>query len=138
MTWVSLLPRTTVRLREPVLEPLPDSILRNDFIAVLAAFVAINTIVYVTLAVAKILPKFYLRDWLAASNRRSETRSIHPDAAIGGPTGGQHAHRHDGGDHIGHARGQVRHVSSPPVIRSRSGRRASNRPASPGTGPRCP
>jgi len=43
---------------------LPDSILRNDFIAVLAAFVAINTIVYVTLAVAKILPKFYLRDWL--------------------------------------------------------------------------
>ena len=67
---------------------LPDSILRNDFIAVLAAFVAINTIVYVTLAVAKILPKFYLRDWLAASNRRSETRSIHPDAAIGGPTGG--------------------------------------------------
>jgi hypothetical protein len=24
------------------------------------------------------------------------------------------------------------------VIRSRSGRRASNRPASPGTGPRCP
>jgi hypothetical protein len=67
---------------------LPDSILRNDFIAVLAAFVAINTIVYVTLAVAKILPKFYLRDWLAASNRRAETRSIHPDAAVGGPTGG--------------------------------------------------
>ncbi|MCY4728868.1 hypothetical protein NYO98_21505 [Nocardioides sp. STR2] len=67
---------------------LPDSILRNDFIAVLAAFVAINTIVYVTLAVAKILPKFYLRDWLAASNRRAETRSIHPDAEVGGPTGG--------------------------------------------------
>jgi hypothetical protein len=67
---------------------LPDSILRNDFIAVLAAFVAINTIVYVTLAVAKILPKIYFRDWLAASNRRSETRSIHPDAAVGGPTGG--------------------------------------------------
>ena len=67
---------------------LPDSILRNDVIAVLAAFVAINTIGYVTLAIAKILPKFYLRDWVAARNRRSETRNIHPDAAIGGPTGG--------------------------------------------------
>lgn len=67
---------------------LPDSILRHEVIAVLAAFVAINTIVYVTLAVAKILPKFYLRDWLAARNRRAETRSIHPDAPIGGPVGG--------------------------------------------------
>jgi hypothetical protein len=67
---------------------LPESTLREEFVAVLAAFVAINTIVYVTLAVAKILPKFYLRDWLAASNRRSETRSIHPDAPVGGPTGG--------------------------------------------------
>lgn len=61
---------------------LPDSILRNEVIAVLAAFVAINTIVYVTLAVAKILPKLYLRDWLSGRNRRSETRSIHPDAPI--------------------------------------------------------
>ncbi|WP_374454337.1 hypothetical protein [Nocardioides sp.] len=67
---------------------LPDSILKNQFIAVLAAFVAINTIVYVALAVAKILPKFYLRDWLASRNRRAETRSIHPDAAVGGPAGG--------------------------------------------------
>ena len=61
---------------------LPDSILRNEEIAVLAAFVAINTIVYVTLAVAKILPKLYVRDWLSGRNRRSETRSIHPDAPI--------------------------------------------------------
>ena len=61
---------------------LPDSILRNEVIAVLAAFVAINAIVYVTLAVAKILPKLYLRDWLSGRNRRSETRSIHPDAPI--------------------------------------------------------
>ncbi|MBL0746381.1 hypothetical protein [Nocardioides baculatus] len=67
---------------------LPDSILRNEVIAVLAAFVAINTVAYVALAVAKILPKFYLRDWLAARNRRAETRSIHPDAAVGGPVGG--------------------------------------------------
>ena len=67
---------------------LPDSLLHNDVIAVLAAFVAINTIVYVTLAVAKILPKLYLRDWLAARNRRAETRSIYPDAPVGGPVGG--------------------------------------------------
>ena len=33
---------------------LPESTLREEFIAVLAAFVAINTIVYVTLAVAKV------------------------------------------------------------------------------------
>jgi hypothetical protein len=36
----------------------------------------------VTLAVAKILPKLYLRDYLSARNRRSETRSIDPDAPI--------------------------------------------------------
>jgi hypothetical protein len=81
----------------PVVVPmgvlLPDSILRNQLIAVLAAFVAINTIVYVTLAVAKMLPKFYLRDWLAARNRRAETRSIHPDAPVGGPAGGSFTER---------------------------------------------
>jgi hypothetical protein len=67
---------------------LPDSILKNQLVAVLAAFVAINTVVYVTLAVGKMLPKFYLRDWLASRNRRAETRSIHPDAPLGGPAGG--------------------------------------------------
>lgn len=67
---------------------LPDSILRNQLVAVLAAFVAINTVVYVTLAVGKMLPKFYLRDWLASRNRRAETRSIRPDAPVGGPAGG--------------------------------------------------
>ncbi len=61
---------------------LPEETLRSEFIAVLAAFVAINTIVYVTLAVAKILPKFYLRDWIASKNRRRETRSIDPDAPL--------------------------------------------------------
>ena len=59
---------------------LPESILRNEVVAVLAAFVAINTIVYVTLAVAKILPKVYVTDWIGSRNRRSETRSIDPDA----------------------------------------------------------
>ena len=61
---------------------LPESTLREEFIAVLAAFVAINTIVYVTLAVAKVLPKVYVRDWLSNRNRRAETRSIDPDAPV--------------------------------------------------------
>ncbi len=61
---------------------LPDSILRNEVIAVLAAFVAINTIGYVTLAVAKILPKVYVRDWIGPRNRRAETRSIDPQAPV--------------------------------------------------------
>ena len=61
---------------------LPESTLREEFTAVLAAFVAINTIVSVTLAVAKILPKVYFRDLVDTRNRRSETRSIDPDAPI--------------------------------------------------------
>ena len=61
---------------------LPESLLRQEVVAVLAAFVAINTIVYVTLAVAKVLPKLYLSDVLESRDRRSETRSIDPDAPI--------------------------------------------------------
>lgn len=61
---------------------LPESTLGEEFIAVLAAFVAINTILYVTLAVAKVLPKVYFRDWIESRNRRSETRSIRPDAPV--------------------------------------------------------
>ncbi len=61
---------------------LPASTLRSEFVAVLAAFVAINTVVYVTLAVAKVLPKVYVRDWIGTRNRRDETRSIRPDAPV--------------------------------------------------------
>jgi hypothetical protein len=61
---------------------LPESTLREEFVAVLAAFVAINTILYVTLSVAKILPKVYVQDWFSTRNRRSETRSIDPDASV--------------------------------------------------------
>jgi hypothetical protein len=61
---------------------LPESTLREELVAVLAAFVAINTIVYVTLSVAKILPKVYVTDWIHSRNRRSETRSIHPDDPV--------------------------------------------------------
>ena len=61
---------------------LPESTMREEFVAVLAAFVAINTILYVTLSVAKILPKVYAQDWIGRRGRRSETRSIHPDAPV--------------------------------------------------------
>jgi hypothetical protein len=61
---------------------LPESILRNELVAVLAAFVAINTMIYVTLAVAKMLPKVYVSDLVDTRNRRSETRSIDPDAPV--------------------------------------------------------
>ena len=61
---------------------LPSSILDSEWFAVLAAFVAINTVMYVALALAKLLPRVHLTDLVMPRNRRSETRSIHPDAPI--------------------------------------------------------
>jgi hypothetical protein len=58
---------------------LPETFLRSPFFAVLAAFVAINTVMYLALAIAKTLPKIYLSDHLTSPNRRRESRSIHPD-----------------------------------------------------------
>ncbi len=57
----------------------PKSILHSELFAVLAAFVAINTVMYSALAVAKMLPKLYSADWMGPRNRRSETRNIYPD-----------------------------------------------------------
>jgi len=58
---------------------LPESVLQSEVFDVLAAFVALNTLMYTALAIAKILPKVYLGDWLHGHNRRSQSRSIHPD-----------------------------------------------------------
>lgn len=58
---------------------LPESTLHETWFLVLAGFVAVNTIVYVTLSVAKALPRVYLRDWLPRKYNRAETRSIFPD-----------------------------------------------------------
>ena len=60
---------------------LPEDLMHSRWFAVLSAFVAINTVLYLTLAVIKILPKAYLSDWVDHRNRRSETRSIYPDGA---------------------------------------------------------
>ena len=58
----------------------PEELLHSDWFAVLATFVAINTLMYGALAIAKILPKLHPGDWIRTRNQRSETRSIHPDA----------------------------------------------------------
>jgi len=58
----------------------PESILHSDWFAVLATFVAINTVMYAALALAKVLPKIHPTEWIRTSNERSESRSIYPDA----------------------------------------------------------
>lgn len=58
---------------------LPESVLSSDWFAVLAAFVAINTVTSVTPAVTRTLPKLHVRDLLPRTYVRSETGSIHSD-----------------------------------------------------------
>jgi hypothetical protein len=58
---------------------LPQSIMHTQWFAVLSMFVAINTVLYLTLAIIKLLPKAYLSDWVDQRNRRTESRSIYPD-----------------------------------------------------------
>lgn len=62
---------------------LPASTLHTTWFWALASFVAINTVMYVALAVAKIFPKLHPRDWLPRRYTRSETRSIYPDTPEG-------------------------------------------------------
>jgi len=58
---------------------LPESILGDSWFAVLSTFVAINTILYVSLSIFKILPKPYLSDVVRRHGRRTETRSTFPN-----------------------------------------------------------
>ncbi|WP_200952707.1 MULTISPECIES: hypothetical protein [unclassified Nocardioides] len=57
----------------------PEDLVRSHGFAILASFVAINTVVYVALAIAKAMPKIYVGDHLPRRYERTETRSIHPD-----------------------------------------------------------
>ena len=57
---------------------LPASLLQHEWWAVLSAFVAINTIMYTALAVAKVAPKIYVSDLVHRRDRRVTNRSIHP------------------------------------------------------------
>ena len=56
----------------------PELVLQSPLFSVLAAFVAVNTVIYATLAIAKLLPIVHLGDLLPGRWRRSETRSIFP------------------------------------------------------------
>jgi hypothetical protein len=58
---------------------LAETTVHTGWFAVLAAFVAINTVMYGALALAKILPKVYLSDWTGGRDRRAESRSIYPE-----------------------------------------------------------
>jgi hypothetical protein len=57
---------------------LPESVVHSGPFLVLATFVAVNTMIYVVLAVAKLLPKVYLADVVRRGNERADNRSIHP------------------------------------------------------------
>ena len=61
---------------------LPESVLHSGWFAVLAAFVAINTLMYVVLATATMLPKVHVADWFTSRDRRTQNRSIHPDPEV--------------------------------------------------------
>ena len=66
---------------------LPSSLIHTQWFGVLAAFVAINTVIYVTLAIGKMLPKIYVNDYIHHAERRGQTRSIHPDSPRDDRTG---------------------------------------------------
>ncbi|MFF2243096.1 hypothetical protein ACFVTM_02795 [Arthrobacter sp. NPDC058130] len=58
----------------------PQTLLNTEWFAILATFVAINTVMYAALATAKVLPRVYRPNWLRSRHERGETRGIHPDA----------------------------------------------------------
>jgi hypothetical protein len=58
---------------------LPEEFLTAPAVQFIAAFVALNTILYAALAIAKMLPKVYVSDWVIRRGRRQESRSINPD-----------------------------------------------------------
>lgn len=64
-----------------------SSLLHSSPFAVLNAFVAINTVMFLALALAKLLPKVYVSDWFTSPNRRAESRGIYPEAPGSRPTG---------------------------------------------------
>lgn len=66
----------------------PNEWLSSPWYATLTAFVAVNTLVYVVLSVAKILPRVHPTTWLRGSGeatRRRESRSIYPDGHPASP-----------------------------------------------------
>lgn len=56
-----------------------SSLLHSPLLVVLDAFVLVNTVMFLALALLNLSPKIYVSDWLTSRNRRAETRSIYPD-----------------------------------------------------------
>jgi len=63
----------------PAVGLLPEWILDTDAFQLLATFVALNSLMYATLAVLKVLPRGYALSRFNGRNRRTENRSIHPE-----------------------------------------------------------
>ncbi len=61
---------------------LPAEFLDSELFQVLASFVALNTLIYVVIAILTMLPRVYLTDYLHHRNRRGHTRSIYPDGPL--------------------------------------------------------
>lgn len=55
---------------------LPEAVLQGEFFAVLAAFVAMNTLIYVTMAIGKMLPRPAWSRIFHRRNRRKLPRSV--------------------------------------------------------------
>jgi hypothetical protein len=64
------------------LSVLPTSLLQSEAFGVLAAFVAINTIMYAAVTVAKLLPRVNPSMLQRGRYQRAETRSIHPEGPL--------------------------------------------------------
>jgi hypothetical protein len=56
---------------------LDEALLQSAFVSVLASFVAVNTVIYATLAIIKLVPILRTSDFLPGRKRRSENRSIY-------------------------------------------------------------
>jgi hypothetical protein len=71
---------STYAIAQAVWGVLPASVLNTEWFRILAAFVAINTIMYASVTVAKLLPRVNPAVFRRSSYQRAETRSIYPDA----------------------------------------------------------
>jgi hypothetical protein len=60
--------------------PIPESVMHSEAFLVLMTFVAINTVAYAALSLAKLVPPLRPGSWFTSRSRRRETRSIYPDA----------------------------------------------------------
>jgi len=58
---------------------LPESVLYSDWFGVFAAFVAINTVIYVLLSLSKLFPVIRFGRKRKGYELRAETRSIYPE-----------------------------------------------------------